>query len=274
MPDTVLPDFISRSEFFQTEPSFWGLLGHSKEEAHMWWQKSVLLGIAMLTLAGCAATKHARSVEQSGFLKDLYPLMREGKDDESLYIYRSSKIDSIAKGTYTKFMLDPVLLYRGPQSKMQSLPQAQAQILADTFYAVIYQELSKYYEMVTQPGPNTLRGQAVITSLEESSPVLDIVSSIPAPMNVLALGSMLKGLATGKPGFTGEAAIEWKFSDAQTGEVFAAGVDRRVGKKKLDAESFNSWADVYDSMKYWAEKASYRLCQARGSRTDCPKPEA
>ncbi|MDQ6734509.1 MAG: DUF3313 domain-containing protein, partial [Nitrospirota bacterium] len=35
----------------------------------------------------------------------------------------------------------------------------------------------------------------------------------------------------------------------------AAGVDSRVGKKKLEADSFNSWADVYDALKYWAKQA-------------------
>lgn len=38
----------------------------------------------LVTLAGCAATKHARRVELSGFLQDLYPQMREGKGDGAL----------------------------------------------------------------------------------------------------------------------------------------------------------------------------------------------
>ena len=67
--------------------------------------------------------------------------------------------------------------------------------------------------------------------------MLDVISGIPAPMNALAAGSMLKNVATGKPAFTGEAVIEAKVTDAQTGEVLRAAVDRRVGTKKLDAES-------------------------------------
>jgi hypothetical protein len=156
---------------------------------------------------------------------------------------------------------------------MEGISQEQAQLMADTFYALIYQEVSKDYQMVDKPGADTLRAQVAMTHLEESWPMLDVVSSIPAPMNVLAAGSLLKTVATGKPAFKGEAVIEAKVMDSQTGEVFRAGVDRRVGKKRLSAESFDSWADVYESLRYWAENGRYQLCKARHA-SDCPKPRA
>ena len=37
-------------------------------------------------LSGCGATRHARSVEESGFLSGAYSMMREGKNDEALRI--------------------------------------------------------------------------------------------------------------------------------------------------------------------------------------------
>ena len=230
---------------------------------------------AILTNAACAATKQARTVERLGFLKDLYPKMVEGNEDagESLLIYRNPRVAQIPPNTYKKFMLDPVLIFRGPHSKMEGISQEQAQLMADTFYALIYQEVSKDYEMVDKPGADTLRAQVAMTHLEESWPMLDVVSSIPAPMNFLAAGSLLKTVATGKPAFKGEAVIEAKVTDSQTGEVLRAGVDRRVGKKRLSAESFDSWADVYESLRYWAENGRYQLCKARREQ-DCPKPRA
>ncbi|MEX5215945.1 MAG: DUF3313 domain-containing protein [Nitrospiraceae bacterium] len=229
----------------------------------------------VLLLCGCAATKQARTVEKLGFLKDLYPIMTKGDESagESLLIYKNPKVALIPPSTYTKILLDPVLIFRGPESKMRGISQAQAQLMADTFYALIYQELSKDYEMVDKPGPSTLRAQVAMTHLEESWPMLDVVSAVPAPMNAFAAGSLLKTIATGKPAFTGEAVIEAKISDAATGEILRAGVDRRVGKKKLDAESFNSWSDVFESLRYWAENGRYQMCKAR-KHTDCPKPHA
>jgi len=236
----------------------------------------VVLIAAILASSACAATKQARTVEKLGFLKDLYPKMIEGNEQagESLLIYRNPRVALIPPNTYKKIMLDPVLIFRGPHSKMQGISQDQAQLMADTFYALIYQEVSKDYEMVDKPGVDTLRAQVAITHLEESWPMLDVVSTIPAPMNVLAAGSMLKNVATGKPAFKGEAVIEAKVIDSQTGEVLRAGVDRRVGGKRLSAESFNSWSDVYESLRYWAENGRYQLCQARQVQKDCPKPRA
>jgi len=236
---------------------------------------SFLLIAGILAGPACAATKQARTVERLGFLKDLYPKMVEGNEDagESLLIYRNPRVAQIPPNTYKKFMLDPVLVFRGPQSKMEGISQEQTQLMADTFYALIYQEVSKDYEMVDKPGADTLRAQVAMTHLEESWPMLDVVSSIPAPMNFLAAGSLLKTVATGKPAFKGEAVIEAKVTDSQTGEVLRAGVDRRVGKKRLSAESFNSWADVYESLRYWAENGRYQLCQARHQK-DCTKPHA
>ena len=248
--------------------SQWGLM--------RFWLLTVLLIAGLSATAACGATKQARTVERLGFLKDLYPKMIEGDENagESLLIYRNPRVASIPPNTYKKFMLDPVLVFRGPQSKMNGISQHQAQLMADTFYALIYQEVSKDYEMVDKPGPDTLRAQVAITHLEESWPMLDVVSTIPAPMNVLAAGSMLKNVATGKPAFKGEAVIEAKVTDSQTGDVLKAGVDRRVGAKKLSSESFNSWSDVYESLRYWAENGRYQLCKARQFHKDCPKPRA
>ena len=161
-----------------------------------------------------------------------------------MLIYKNPRAALIAPHTFKKFMLDPVLVFRGPQSKMDGISQHQAQVMADTFYALIYQEVSKDYEMVDKPGPDTLRAQVAITHLEESWPMLDVVSSIPAPMNALAAGSVLKNVATGKPAFKGEAVIEAKVTDSQTGEVLRAGVDRRVGAKRLSAESCKTWYEL------------------------------
>jgi len=147
----------------------------------------LIVGIASVT--ACADTKQARTVERLGFLKDLYPKMIEGdeKAGESLLIYRNPRVDQIAPNTYKKFMLDPVLVFRGPHSKMDGISQDQAQLMADTFYALIYQEVSKDYQMVDKPGPDTLRAKVAITHLEESWPMLDVISTIPAPMNALAV---------------------------------------------------------------------------------------
>lgn len=234
---------------------------------------TVLSLAACLLLAGCAGTKQARTVEPSGFLQDLYPQMREGKGDEALLVYRNPHVDWPTKATYKKVLLDPVMIWRGKDSKSQGLDQKDAQVIADSFYALLYQELAKDYEMVTEPGPKTFRMQAALTEAEQSRPVLDILSSVPAPFNVAFVASTIKTLSTGKPLFKGGASIEAKVMDADSGEVLAAAVDRRVGGRFLDREVFDSWNDVHGALRYWSQLTRFRLCQLR-KQTDCVSPES
>jgi hypothetical protein len=221
----------------------------------------VLAMVALLV--GCASTKQARSMEQTGFLGDVAPLLQKGKDGEALLVYKSPRLALIPRGTYKKMLLEPVTIWGPPAAEQNPTRQKELQAVADMLYSLMYENLSKDYEMVSTPGPNTLRLQAAITRADPSYVVLRAVSTIPAPMNVLALGSLLKDLGTGKPLFVGEASIEGKISDAQTGEILAASADRRVGRRHLDSKSFDSWDDVHKTLAFWAEQVRYRLCKER-----------
>ncbi len=233
----------------------------------------ILLAAVLVLLTGCAATKQARTVTTSGFLQDLYPQMREGKGDEALLVYRNPNVDWSAKASYKKILLDPVMIWRGKDSKLEGPEQKDVQAIADAFYALVYQELSKDYDMVKEPGPKTFRMQAALTDVEQSSPALDVLSSVPAPFNVAFVASTVKTLSTGTPLFKGAASVEAKFMDAESGEVLAAAVDRRVGGRFLDREVFDSWNDVYGALKYWAQLTRFRLCQLR-KQADCVRPES
>lgn len=234
------------------------------------WKASLALALLVALPVGCAPTKQARSVKTAGFLGDIYGSMHKGGDGEALLVYRNPKNATIPRGTYKKILLDHVQVWGPPTTDVTK--QKNAQRVADLFYALLYQELSKDYEMVTAPGPGTLHLQAAITKADPTMVILRAVSTIPTPMNALAVASALKNLGTGKPLFVGEASIEGKVSDAQTGEVLAATVDDRVGRKRLDLDSFNSWDDVYKALEYWSQLTRFRLCEARGSK-ECVTPK-
>ena len=232
--------------------------------------KNICLAMAIMVLAGCAPTKQARSVETYGFLGNLYPLMHKGEEGEALLLYKNPKVATIPRGTYKKMFLDHVQVWGPPTN--DPARQTNAQHVADILYGLTYLSLAKDYEMVSETGPNTLHIQAAITRADPAYVVLRAVSTIPAPFNYLALASLVKDLGTGKPLFVGDASVEMKISDAQTGEVLGASADRRVGKKRLDADSFDSWDDVYKTLEFWTEMVRFRLCQERGG-TNCVAPK-
>jgi hypothetical protein len=112
-----------------------------------------------------------------------------------------------------------------------------------------------------------LRVQAVITGAGKSGPVRELVTSvIPIGIGV----SVTKNFATGKPVGVGEMSMEMKVTDASTGELLGAAVDRRVGRKGVEG-IFDTWDDADAAMQYWAKRLGYVLCLERGG-IGCEKP--
>ncbi|HKP00192.1 MAG TPA: DUF3313 domain-containing protein, partial [Nitrospiraceae bacterium] len=131
------------------------------------------------------------------------------------------------------------------------------------------ESLRKDYQMTSQPGPDVLRIQAAITEAGESNAILDTVTSI-IPQTRLLSG--MKSVATGVSLFTGSASVEMKVTDTETGALLAAAVDRRGGTKSLSGVT-DSWHDVGEAYRFWAEKLRYRACQWRGGM-NCVEPKA
>jgi Protein of unknown function (DUF3313) len=218
-------------------------------------------------LAGCAASQQARDVQQSGFLGQDYERLRPGEEGEALLVYRNP---DAPWSSYNKIKLDPVTIWAGEGSDFEDFSQPERQDLADTLYTMVNEELSQDFQMVDQPGPGALQVQVAITDAQTSSPTMDTISTV-LPQALLL--SQAKGLVTGKPGFVGQASVEVKAADGETGELFTAAVDRRVGGKSVSGAPTDSWDDVREAYRYWAKQLRYRLCTERGA-TDCAPPEA
>ena len=235
-----------------------------------------IAGVVLICIAvgvsGCASTQEAKSVEKSGFLGD-YSMLKEGErstfkegaEDQALWIYKNPAADW---KKYKKIQLDPVTVWLGPESKMKDVSAEDRQRLANTLWSQLNEQLRKDYEMTSQPGPDVMRIQAAITEGESSNAVLDTVSSVIPQARLL---SGMKSMATGVSLFTGSASVEAKMTDGATGTLLVAAVDRRGGTKSLSGVT-NSWNDVEEAYRFWAEKARYRLCQWRGG-SNCVEPK-
>jgi hypothetical protein len=228
----------------------------------------------MLVVTGCASTQEAKSVEKSGFLGD-YSLLKEGQrstikegsEDQALWIYKNPAADW---RKYRKVWLDPVTVWMSQKdSQLKDVSVEDRQRLAALLWSKLDESLRKDYEMTSQAGPDVMRIQAAITEAESSNAVLDTVTSI-IPQTRLLSG--MKSLATGVSAFTGSASVELKITDSATGAVLVAAVDRRGGTKSLSGVT-NSWNDVEEAYRFWAEKVRYRACQWRGGM-NCVEPKA
>ncbi len=227
--------------------------------------KKIGLFFLIFLFAACAGTKQAKKVEtHSGFLGD-YSALSKGKEGEALLVYKNPNAN-FAK--YSKIWLAHVKIWTGRKSKMREIPKKDLKTLANFFYSELHKSLSKDYQMVIRPSPGTLKVEAVITDADTSNATLNTISTI-VPQALLL--SSLKEVVTGKASFVGEATVEGRITDAQTGEVLIAAIDRRVGGKEFDGMT-DSWDDAKKSFTFWAEKLAYRLCKERGGSV-CFKPK-
>ena len=228
----------------------------------------------MFVVSGCATTQEAKSVEKSGFLGD-YSLLKEGErstisegaEDQALLRYKNPAADW---RKYRKVWLDPVTVWMSQKdSQLKDVSVEDRQRMAALFWSKLDEQLRKDYVMTYQAGPDVMRIQAAITEADPSNAVLDSVTSV-IPQTRLLSGMV--SLGRGVSLFTGSASIEVKMTDSATGTILAEGVDRRGGTKSLSGVT-NSWNDVEEAYRFWAEKIRYRLCQNRGGM-NCVEPKA
>jgi hypothetical protein len=71
--------------------------------------------------------------------------------------------------------------------------------------------------------------------------------------------STVKRGATGSYPFVGGAQAEFKLTDSMTGEILAAGVDRRLGGGSISTAAQWQWGDAENVMKEWAKLAAERF---------------
>ena len=227
----------------------------------------VILLCIMVLLCGCssAQSKRARHVKESGFLGD-YSKLQPAGEGEALMVYKNPDANWAA---YDKILLAPVAYYGGRDSYPEGVTRADLQELVNRFYYIIHKNLAEDYQMVHQPSPGTLKLRVALTSVGESSATVDTIATV-APYIVNPLRNAAASISGESP-FVGAASVEAEFTDALSGEVLFAGVERRVGARGLGTKT-RRWRDVEEILWYWGETVRYRLCKLRGSE-NCIQPE-
>ncbi len=223
----------------------------------------VLLTIAALVMTGCFAQKQASSVKFSGFMAGDYDKLQKGGPGQALYNYVKPGLNV---SSYTKILLEPVTILR-PADAKGAVPEDDQKV-ANNFYSQLVTELSKNYEMVKEPGPNTLRVQVALTDISSGIGAVQTVTSI------LPIGLAVKLVQTmvgAKPSFSGEVSVEARITDANSGELLGAGVDRRIAEQEI-GDVVNTWDNLTAVTETWSQMFAYRLCMLRGGM-DCVKPE-
>ncbi len=222
---------------------------------------TIIFSIALASIigVGCGATrKSGLPIEESGFLTD-YSILTETDSTipgDAGPRPRLRYINPVADwASYEKVLVDPVTFF----SSKDVEPPREVQLLLNYFWAELREELKRDYELVDSPQPSTMRLTIALTRAGERNVTLDTFS-IYVPFSRALVE--LQGLAKGKPAFVGYAKVEAKITDAETGTLLGAAMDKRVGGKTF--KDFDSWTDVKAAVDYWANLIVFRFCRLRG----------
>jgi hypothetical protein len=209
---------------------------------------TLVIVMALMVAAGCSKTRKGEMpIEQSGFLADYSPLSEtdskipEDSGRRSRLRYTNPDADWTA---YRKVLVDPVSFFC-PEDV--NLP-GEVQIILNYLWAELGKELKQDYELVDSPQSGTLR--------------------ISIALFGRALAE-LQDIKRDEPSFVGFAMAEAKFTDAESGSLLAAAIDKRVGGKTF--KDLGRWSDVRDAVGLWAKFIVFRLCLLRGE-SDCIPP--
>ena len=217
----------------------------------------LVIGIAF-SIASCTTTTHqVRSIKEAGFL-DNYGQLQKGGEGEAQLIYINPSTDFSG---YNKILIDPISVYSNPDSNLAELPKEDLQALINYLHGTLQAQLQKDYDVVSYPGPGTMRLRVAITEAKGSNVVLDTLSSaVPIGMAI----SAIKKVAAGTNSSVGEARVEAEMLDSETDERLLAAVDARAGRKYTGKfDKWKKWQDAKDAYDYWSERLKTRLTELR-----------
>lgn len=244
----------------------------SERGQRMKMNRKVLLGLCILVMGigGCAETRQVKGDDiQTGFLGPSSSLLKPGKEGEANLVYMNPK----AKwAQYDKIMLEPVSVWigKGREAEGQGgvIPPEDLKRLANLFYKKLSDQLSQDYSLVQTSGPGVMRLSLALTDVEHGMPLLDSVTTVLPIGIVMTAGQKMAGKTYS---FVGKASLEGRIVDSQSGMLLGAGIDRRMGGKKL-GKGTGFWRDAENIFDYWAAKIRWRLCHQRKGK-NCQAPE-
>ena len=208
-------------------------------------------------LGACAKTKQV-AVKEPPPASAVLPepaLLKKGTTGEVSQVY----LNPNAKwASYSKVMLDPVTIWTGPGSDMAKASPKEQKALADSFYTELHNAVAKRCQMVTEPSAGTMRWHIALVDATSANPFLNTISTYEPHIHLLDVAA---GYAFnhGVAYWVGEATAEGYARDATTGVLLWEGADERAGTKAWGRDTFNSWDDVDNAFKAWAEQFAKRL---------------
>jgi hypothetical protein len=207
-----------------------------------------LTAVMVLLVTGCSTTQWVAVKDEPGicaFLGDVCHELQPGAQGEAGLRWVNPTSDPTR---YHKVIVEVVGFFGTDTSKV---PPAEQERLTALFQQALTEALATRYQVVDQPTPGTVQLQVVILDAEAATPGLRSVSMVIPQVRLLGTGYYA---ASGRYPFVGGGQAACKATDAVTGQVLGAAVDRRVGGGALQTAAQWQWGDAENAIKAWSQQ--------------------
>ena len=203
---------------------------------------SLLSGV-LVVLAGCATTAPSDDKVRSGFISNYSQLaMVDLGDDSNLQRYISP---AISQRGYTRLLLDPISYFPAPAAS-DTIPRQVLSEISNYFNREARRMLSRHFQLVDQPGSNTLRMKLAITGLNIDDKPLAAYQYIPIAFIFTAAGGGLSEMSV-------KVQVEAEVVDSLTGEMLAAAVKQGKGETLKDDKTALTLDKVKPLIDTWVQ---------------------
>jgi hypothetical protein len=178
----------------------------------------LLLAAICATLVGCTSVQPVAysGIESSSYLKP------DPQDKTGRVPYRySTQVDW---QQYRRFIIDPVVVYRGADNQFGDMKDADKASLASYMQTTFAEKLRTRFELANDPGPHTLRVKLTLTGAATTTPVIGTFSRFDIA------GGIYNGVQTarGKEGaLTGSVIYAVEIYDSSTNRLLSAYVTKQ-----------------------------------------------
>ncbi|MDD2706902.1 MAG: DUF3313 domain-containing protein [Verrucomicrobiae bacterium] len=218
--------------------------------------KCLLVVCATLLFVSCSATRPKTADE--GPVSQV-PLKQDAEYPHSL-VYKKNGVDF---KKYTKFMIEPVAIYKGKDAQFKNVSESDRQMIADLLYSEHVRQLKNGYEVVNQAGPNVLRIKFTLAGIQMTQTTLATITHLAPVGIVMNLGRSASGM-TGS--FTGTVTYAGELHDGETGELVASFLTKR-GPLAIDiTKSFKGIDAAKQAVKDCAERFKEIVDKIQGKK--------
>ena len=205
----------------------------------------VAVGVA---LTGCGSVE---PVAYTGIASSSY-LQPDARDETGrIPLHYSTPVDWRA---YSKAMVDPVTIYRGPDNQFGDMPETDKDALAHYMQAQFVEKLASRFQITDQPDARTLRIRLTMTGADTTTPVLG------ALLHFDIAGGIYNGVQSIRGGeglLTGWVTYAVEVFDARTHRLLKAYVTKQYPNSMNIGASFGSLAAAETGIK----KGAYSLLE-------------